>query len=110
MHVSLSRHSITSSARASTEAGDEAAADCVGHLNEHDGDGSGRVLQRPHLGTACGQDDIRRERDQLGRILSSAVGIASAPPVVDAQVALRLLHLPDGGQGENNEHHDSHRR
>jgi hypothetical protein len=23
---------------------------------------------------------------------------------------LRLLHLPDGGQGENNEHHDSHRR
>ncbi len=34
-----------------------------------------------------GQDDVRRERDQLGRVGAMAVGVAHAPAVVDPYIA-----------------------
>src|SRR5262249_7135087 len=40
--------------------------------------------------TGIGQDDVRRERDQLGRIFAHGVGLAVAPAIVETNV------LPDG--------------
>ena len=72
----------------SRHAADKAAANRVGDLNEHDRYRTGRLLQRPYLSTARGQDDIRRERDQFPCIRASAIRITSSPAVVNAQIAI----------------------
>ena len=66
---------------------DEAGADRIGDLHEHDRHGAGRLLQRPHGGAAWSQDDVRRERDQFRRVSASAVGVARCPADVDPHVA-----------------------
>ena len=58
---------------------DEAGADRIGDLHEHDRHGAGRLLQWPDGRAANGQDDVRRERDQFRRVSANCVGIAGAP-------------------------------
>ena len=60
---------------------DEAGADRIGDLHEHDRHGAGRLQQRPHDRAAGGQDDVRRERDQFRRVSANTLGIAPAPAV-----------------------------
>src|SRR5262249_29872304 len=45
------------------------------------------LLQRRHRGGACGQDHVRRERNQFRRIFAQPIGIAQAPPILDAHVS-----------------------
>ena len=58
---------------------DEAGADRIGDVHEHDRHGAGRLQQRGHARRASGQDDVRRERDQFRRVFANAVGIVAAP-------------------------------
>ena len=54
---------------------------------EHDRHGAGRLQQGRHGCGARGQDDVRRERDQFRRVFTHAVGIASAPAIIDPNIA-----------------------
>src|SRR5262249_30893547 len=45
------------------------------------------LLQRRHRGGACGQDHVRRERNQFRRIFAQPIEIAQAPPILDAHVS-----------------------
>jgi len=66
---------------------DEARADRIGGQREHDRHCAGQLEQRPRDRAAAGQDDVRRERKQLRRVLANALGIARPPARVDAHVA-----------------------
>ena len=66
---------------------DEAGTDRVGDAREHDWHRAGRLQQRRHRRGATGEDNIWRKRDQFCRIFANALGIASAPAYVDADVA-----------------------
>ena len=66
---------------------DEARADRIGDMHEHDRHGAGRLQQRPQRGAASGQDDVRCERDQFRRVSANAISIARAPAVFDPHVA-----------------------
>src|SRR5262249_8661334 len=46
-----------------------------------------RLLQCPYNRTASGQDDVRRECDQLRRVLPKEFNIACAPTSVDPNIA-----------------------
>ena len=46
----------------------------------------GLPMQRRHSRARCGQNDIRRERDQFRREFAIEVGIASSPADVDSHV------------------------
>src|SRR5262249_50878714 len=65
----------------------------INDRHEHDRYGAGRLLQRCDARTAGRQDDIRRQGDQLRREFANAIGIASAPAVVD-------LHIPADGPAQ----------
>jgi hypothetical protein len=65
----------------------EARANRIDDLDEHDRHGAGRPLHRSRDGGGRGQNDIRRERNQFGRIPAIAVGIARAPARLDPHVA-----------------------
>src|SRR5262245_52783694 len=54
---------------------------------EHNRHGSGCGLQRGHSRTGCGQDDIRRERDQFDREFSLKRGIAWGPANINPHVS-----------------------
>src|SRR5262245_8757008 len=69
------------------QAVDEASADRITDDREHDRHCAGCLQQWPHGRGARGQDDVRCERDQFRRVSTSAVGIASAPAIVDPHVA-----------------------
>src|SRR5262245_49521094 len=49
--------------------------------------GAGCLPERPNCRDAMGEDDIRRERNQFGRVSANVVGIDSSPANVDPQVA-----------------------
>src|SRR5262245_5617612 len=66
---------------------DEARADRIGYLCEHNWHGARRVHQRPYGHSASSQYDVRRKRDQFRGILANALGIASGPAGVDPHVA-----------------------
>src|SRR5262249_14322467 len=57
----------------------EARADRIGGQREHDRHRAGQLEQRPCDRAAAGQDDVRRERKELGRVFMNALGIARAP-------------------------------
>src|SRR5215472_146359 len=45
------------------------------------------LLQRRHREGACGQDHVRRERNQFRRVFARPIGIAQAPPILDTHVS-----------------------
>lgn len=71
----------------SRQALDEACADRVGQIHEHDWDGLGRLLHRPHSQTADGHDYVRRERNQFRRVSTDGSGLAAGPAIIDLQVS-----------------------
>jgi hypothetical protein len=69
------------------QAFDEAAADRVGDIHEHNWHGTGRLLQRQHGRAADGQDNVRPGRDQFRCVPASTVRIGPSPASVDPHVA-----------------------
>ena len=69
------------------DAPDEAGPDRVDGLGHHDRHGAGRLLQGARRRPDAGDDHVRPERDQVGRVLAQARQIAAAPAHVDPQVA-----------------------
>ena len=63
----------------SRQALDEAGADRIDDLREHNRDGAGRLQQRPHGCAASGHDDVRRERGQFRHVSADVVGLAHGP-------------------------------
>src|SRR5262249_2017914 len=54
---------------------------------KHDRYDAGRLPQRRQGSCTAGQDNVRRKRNQLGRIPTKKFGIARAPAMVDAHIA-----------------------
>src|SRR5262249_7614883 len=61
-------------------------ANRIGNNHEHDGHRASRLQQRRRSRVAGDNDDIRRERDQFGRIGAKAIGIAGGPAGLDVHV------------------------
>src|SRR5262249_38385116 len=70
-----------------SETRDETGAHRIGNIHEHDWDGAGRPKQRTHGRSASGQDDIRRQLDQLRHISANTIEIADGPAVVYLHIA-----------------------
>src|SRR5262249_8429238 len=68
------------------QAGNKARAYRTGCEREPDGHAACRALQWSDRRTARGEDHIRRERDQLGRVFAGVILIARGPAVVDRNV------------------------
>jgi hypothetical protein len=66
---------------------DQAGADRIYDVHEHDRQGAGSMLQRRHAQGAAGQKDVRRERDQFPCVSAIAVGIIFAPADVELHIA-----------------------
>jgi hypothetical protein len=66
---------------------DEAGADRIGDLHEHDRHGARLLQQRPRGCTADREDDVGRERSQFRGVSTNALGVARSPAQVDANVA-----------------------
>jgi hypothetical protein len=77
-------------------AGDDARPDRIDRLCEHDRHSAVRPLHRGYDWAASGQHHVRRKRCQLRRVAACEVGIATAPPQIDAEIApeapAELLH------------------
>ena len=69
------------------EAVNKAGADRIRHQHENDRHGASYLLQRSSGLLASGQDYVRRERDQFGRILPKTRYIAQGEAVVDLHIA-----------------------
>jgi hypothetical protein len=69
------------------QAVDEAGPHRIGDVGEDDGHGPAGSQQRTHGRRAAGQDDVRCEPNQFGRVCTNAVGITRTAAMVDAQVA-----------------------
>jgi len=80
------------------EAVNKSSADRIRHQHENDRHGASCLLQRPSGLLASGQDYVRRERDQFGRILPKTRHIAQGEAVVDPHIAAldpaQLLQSP----------------
>ena len=68
------------------QARDVAGADRIGDQREHDRNGAALHQQRRDGGAGMGEDDLGRERDELGRLLAQRRGVAGAEAVVDPDV------------------------
>ena len=68
----------------------EAGADRIDDLHEHDRHGAGRLQQRLHGRSAGGQDDVRRERNQFRRMFANR----SASPRPSGYRSARCGHRP----------------
>ena len=66
---------------------DEAGADRIGDVHEHDRHRARRLQQRPDGCGGNGQDDVRRQRHQFGRVFANTLGIPGAPAILDPHVA-----------------------
>ena len=66
---------------------DKAGADRIGGLRNTIGTVRVACCNGRHGRAASGQDDVRRERDQFGRVFANVVGFARGPAVVDPHVA-----------------------
>ena len=69
------------------QARNQAAADRVDDIREHDRHAAGRFLQRAHRRVTQGHDGVRCERDQFGSDRAVAVDVAGSPAVIDAHIA-----------------------
>ena len=69
------------------QAVDIAGAHRVGDGGEHNRDGACELQQRPHGGTAVGDDDVGRERNQVGGALAERVRVAGVPAVFHPDIA-----------------------
>ena len=58
---------------------DETGADWIGDIREHDRHAAGRLQQRRHGRVARPKYDVRRERDQFGRVSANEFGICPRP-------------------------------
>src|SRR5262249_15105006 len=70
-----------------SEARDEAGADWIRGLREHDGHAACRLLQPRHGRAGSRQDDLGHEGDQLRRVSAKEVGIARSPTIVNPYIA-----------------------
>jgi hypothetical protein len=100
---------------------DEAGGDGIGDDRKYDRHRARRLQQRSHGRGAMRQDDVRRHRGQFCRVFANDVGIASAPAIIDPQVAADdpsqlpqlLQERPDAElcfrvvRGEGQEHADA---
>ena len=69
------------------QAVDEAGADRVDALSEHERHGAARLLQRRNGLAWTSQDDVRAEREQFHRLTTQARDIACAPAGINPHVA-----------------------
>jgi hypothetical protein len=69
------------------QARDEASANRVGDIHKYDRHRARRLSQRPGDRRADGQDHIRCQHHQFGRVSTNAVRIARSPAGVDPHVA-----------------------
>jgi hypothetical protein len=65
---------------------DNAAADRVDNMREHNRHGPSCLGQRHHGGSASGQDDVWCERAELNRLSTNLSGIGCGPAGFDADV------------------------
>jgi hypothetical protein len=65
----------------------EAGTDRISDGCEHDWHRAGYLQQRPHGGSARGQDDIGSESSQFGRVPADGVGIGRGPAGVNLNVS-----------------------
>src|SRR5262249_48214720 len=72
------------------QAVDEAGTDRIGYDREHNRHAASDLQQRPRRRAAGGEDDLRLESGELGRISACDLVIAAGPPVFDLDI------LPDG--------------
>src|SRR5262249_33475823 len=70
------------------EAIDQAGADRIDNAHENDRQSTSDLLQRRHARGPAGEDDVRCERNQFGRVFAMAVGIVFAPADVDPRTAV----------------------
>src|SRR4029077_1938043 len=71
-----------------SETFDKSGGDGVRDLNEYNGDGMCRPLERPNTHPAAGaQYHVRCECNEFTRILARALGIAPGPTVIDPEIA-----------------------
>src|ERR1700704_524684 len=61
--------------------------DWIGDRHEHDRNRAGYLLQRRYAWGAHAQDDVGCKRDQFRRAFADAIGVGSAPAILDAHVA-----------------------
>ena len=82
-------HEASGIATRPREAGDYARSDRIDGGSEYDGDGAARLLQCSHNRNRRSQNDVWRERQQLRRVFTHAVGIeeSRAPAIVDPHVS-----------------------
>src|SRR5262249_7450099 len=69
---------------------DHSAAHWVAGICEHDWQGGGRSLERPHDRAARGEDHVRRSRDQIRRILTNALIVHRTPVAIDPHGAAQF--------------------
>src|SRR5215468_5331178 len=69
------------------QARDEAAADRIAGIHEHDREGTGFSVQRHQARGAADQNDVRGERDQFRRIFANPFGITGAPAILQPYIA-----------------------
>jgi hypothetical protein len=86
-HAVFEQHEAGDIAAGPRQVVDEARADRIGDVGEHDRDGAGNPLKCRHALRATGQDDIRRERDQFRRIFAFQLDIIRPPADVNLHVA-----------------------
>src|SRR5262249_9073434 len=85
-------------ATGSREAFHKPATNRIGDVHEYNRDGAGCLQHRSYGRGAIGEDDVRRERDQFGRVSAIEFGIAWTPAIVNSYVAAdrptQLLQRP----------------
>src|SRR5262249_29496441 len=64
----------------------EPGANRVDRAHEYDRHGAGRLLQRGHDVAGRGEDDIRRERGELGCVTAGTIGITCGPANVEVHI------------------------
>src|SRR5260370_18817355 len=64
---------------------DEACANRIGDVREHDRHGARRSPQYPGSRTAWTEDDVRRQPNQFGCIFSSIILVSPGPTVVELE-------------------------
>ena len=70
------------------QARNETSADGINDKHEHNRHGSGHIEQwRGGRRARSGQDDIRRECSQFGRVLAKQIGIGRGPAEIDPHIA-----------------------
>jgi hypothetical protein len=80
-------HQAGNTAARPRQARDDAGADRIDGLREHDRHAAARSLYRLDESGADAEDHVRRQRDKFRGLLAIALAIARAPTMIDPQVA-----------------------